>query len=70
MAFINEDKGLIFLGQLADLFQGGNVTIHRKGTISGYESQAMFLGKSVAGCKRLWIKTHPEQLGLVRGGGW
>lgn len=43
MAFVNEDQGIVLLGQLADLPQGCNVTIHGEGTISGHQPQTMFL---------------------------
>lgn len=45
MAFINENQGIILLGQLADLPQGRDVTIHGEGTIGGHQPQTMFLWK-------------------------
>lgn len=43
MAFVNEDQSIILLGQLADLPQGCNVTIHGEGTVGGHQPQTMFL---------------------------
>lgn len=43
MAFVNEDQGIVLLGQLADLPQGRDVTIHGEGTVGGHQPQTMFL---------------------------
>lgn len=51
MAFINEDQGIVLLGQLADFLQGRDVTVHGEGTVSGHQPQAMLL---------LEGKRHPQ----------
>lgn len=51
MAFVDEDQGVVLLGQLADLPQGRDVTVHGEGTIGGHQPQAVFLREGrVARC--------------------
>lgn len=59
MAFIHKDQGTISRGEAADLLQGCNVTIHRKGSIRGHQAQSMFLQgrqKHVAAGVTSWAK--------------
>lgn len=53
MAFIHKDQGTISRGKVADLPQGGDVTVHGKGPISGHQAQSMLLqgshGQGMAG---------------------
>lgn len=62
VAFIHKDQGTISRGEAADLLQGCDVAIHRKGPISGHQAQSMFLqGRQTCGswCHKLGQTTHP-----------
>lgn len=55
MAFIDEDQGVVLLGQLADLPQGRDVTVHGEGAIGGHQPQAVFLQEGrVAHCYMIY----------------
>lgn len=62
MAFVDEDQGVVLLGQLADLPQGRDVTVHGEGTIGGHKPQAVFLREG-SGTLR---GRHPEERGWRR----
>jgi hypothetical protein len=48
MALIHKDQGTISRGEVADLLQGCNVTIHGKGSIGGHQAQPMLLQGSMS----------------------
>lgn len=57
MAFVDEDQGVVLLGQLADLPQGRDVTVHGEGTIGGHQPQAVFLPEGrVARCEDVTLR--------------